>query len=194
MGEIVQPKPIIQSTVTTQLLLLVRGQSFTYRRTNSWKSGQGLNIWYLCVDLDTVLQWWNRAACLEDQAFPVRAKNCLFWKAPLSAEDDPYMGYQSSSSVGWNWESVANLIPGMLPLQPAEGCLWPKRSRRRKQLVTLLEKLVSLGAMLLSQPGDVVRDNEFINLSFKIVRLTAPKCILKKKTTNIKGFNNLSYS
>lgn len=187
MGENVQPRPIIQSIGTTQLLLLVRGQSFTHRRSNSWKSGQGLSIWYFCVDLDTVLQWWNRAACLEDQAFPVRVKNCLFWAAPLSAEDDLYTGYQSSSSVGWNRESVANIIPGMLPLQPAEGCLWPKRSRRRKQLVTLLEKLVLLGAMLLSQPGDVVRDNEFINLSFKIVRLTAPKCILKKKQQTLRA-------
>lgn len=56
--------------------------------------------------------------------------------------------------------------------------------------------MVSLEAIVLSLPGDVVRDNEFISLSFKIVRLTASKCILKKKKKypNIKGFNNLSYS
>lgn len=55
--------------------------------------------------------------------------------------------------------------------------------------------MVSLEAIVLSLPGDVVRDNEFISLSFKIVRLTASKCILKKKKyPNIKGFNNLSYS
>lgn len=69
-----------------------------------------------------------------------------------------------------------------------KGANDPKGLRSRN-----LAKLISLGAIFLFPPGDVVRDNEFINLSFKIVRLTAPKCILKK-TPNIKGFNNLSYS
>lgn len=57
----------------------------------------------------------------------------------------------------------------------------PKIWELMEKLLSLLAKPLSLGAISLPPPRDVGRDNEFINLSFKIVCLTAPKCILKKK-------------
>lgn len=134
-----------------------------------------------------------RATCMAVQVFPDKILNLFFEKHQYHQKVIPTPG--QSPSTGWNREAVTNVIPVMLPMCPAKGCLWLKRPRSRKQHVPLWAKLVSLEAIVLSLPGDVVRDNEFISLSFKIVRLTASKCILKKKKyPNIKGFNNLSYS